>query len=346
MAYLRSDLWRKRFVALVTGLLSVGLVSCDPTVGPPNANPVNVSLSFSNLPVLDEATHGTYEAWSIGSDGSIWSAGRFNVTAAGTAEVVSLIDNPEAFMITVEPVGDMDDQPSSQKLLGGMVFGDSAELDIHRYVSPIPLEDKPGTHVLFTPSDNAALGYPSYEDAGIWLFNISGDTIDGSFYLDFSPLTKGWIYEGWVVRDYGLPSEVWVSYGKFEPDNFRQANVRDDTGLGPFSGQLDYEKAMPQEIVFPGDDWVANPYDLPVPGGLTLPFDLNGTIADGIMSRWTHVITVEPIFDETEDPWLAEPFFIKPYRNPIGEGTADEPRTILFFPDELPMGVARITGPA
>ncbi|MDH5805435.1 MAG: anti-sigma factor, partial [Gemmatimonadota bacterium] len=190
MTFLRLGSTHRLSVVFATVAVSVALIGCDKAVGPPDANPVDVSLTFSNLPVLDTATQGIYEAWSIGSDGSIWSAGRFNVSLDGTAQVVSLIDNPVSFMITLEPVGDKDDKPSFQKLLGGDLTGDSIVLDISRYVSSTPLEDSPGTHVLFTPSDNGALGYPSYEDAGLWMFNIVGDTIDGSFYLDYAPLTK------------------------------------------------------------------------------------------------------------------------------------------------------------
>ncbi|NIQ59452.1 MAG: hypothetical protein GWN71_40710, partial [Gammaproteobacteria bacterium] len=70
------------------------------------------------------------------------------------------------------------------------------------------------------------------------LQNLKGDTADGSFFLSFTPLTRGWVYEGWVVRDHGSPEAVWVSYGKFTPNSFRRQDRRDDTGLGPFSGQL------------------------------------------------------------------------------------------------------------
>lgn len=229
----------------------------------------------------------------------------------------------------------------------------TAELGVNRYVTAgIPLEEQPGTHALFTPSDNAELGYPSYEDAGIWLFNLGGDTLDGSFYLTFTPLTSGWVYEGWAVRDYGTPEAVWVSYGKFSPNNFRKQDTRDDTGLGPFSGQPDYERAMPEEIDMPGDDWVSNPNGYPVPGGLELPFDLNGCSAEPAActaagqepgpSRWTHVITIEPKADEDEEAWLARPFLLQPYRNAFGEGAPAEPRVIEFHAELLPHGAAML----
>lgn len=314
-------------------------------MGPPVFRPVDVALEFTSLRPLDPAAEGTYEAWAIGSDGTIQSAGRFVLPPAGRVTVTSPIENPEHFMLTVEPPGDADDRPSAHKLLGGRVSGRTAELDVNRYVTAgIPLEPNPGTHVLFTPSDNLELGYPSHEDAGIWVFNIHGDPVDGSFYITLTPLTAGWSYEGWAVRDYGTDSAVWVSYGKFAPDHFRKANRRDDTGLGPYSGQLDYRYAMSQEIVFPGDDWVSNPYGLPVPGGLSLPLDLNGDFATQAPSRWTHVITIEP-WGPNRDPEMpidARPFVLQPYGNPIGEAAWDEPRVIEFHPELVPRGTATI----
>jgi hypothetical protein len=189
-------------------------------------------------------------------------------------------------------------------------------------------------------SDNPSGSVPS--EAGLWLFNLGGDTLDGSYYLDFSPLTEGWWYEGWIVQDYGTPAAVWLSYGKFRPDAFRQANTRDDTGLGPFSGRRDYEAALALQVRVPGDDWLANPLGLTVPGGLPLPLDLNGDANSSTASRWTHVITIEPWGPNREPEPFTEvrPFFLAPYRNAIGEGSPDEPRSIEFHPDNLPAGTA------
>lgn len=335
----------------IPGILTLTLTvaACGESgVGPPVTGDVDVLLEFTGLRALDPASEGTYEGWTIGSDGTIHSAGRFVVPADGRTTVVSPITNPQYLIVTVEPPGDADATPSAHKLLGGQFAGDVAPLGIDRYVTGgIPLEPSPGTHVLFTPSDNLELPYPSNEDAGLWLFNIHGDTVSGSFFLTFTPLTIGWAYEGWVVRDYGTPDAIWVSYGKFTPNIFKKQNGRDDTGVGPYSGQLDYRQWNPLEIVMPGDDWVANPHGYPLPGTLTdgdLPLDLNGDLNQGVASRWTHVITIEPWGPnrEPEMPWLARPFLLQPYRNAIGEGLVDEPRTIEYHPEFLPSGSATI----
>lgn len=325
-------------------LISLALVGCsDGATGPPAAAGADLELQLHRLPVLDPEREGVYEAWLVDAAGAIHSAGRFQPPADGRVALPAPVAEAEYAMLTVEPPGDEDDQPSQQKLLGGELRGGTAQLDVNRYVTAgIPLEAEPGTHVLFTPSDNGELGYPSNEDSGIWLFNIRGDTIDSSFYLTFTPLTRGWMYEGWVVRDHGTADEIWLSYGKFEPDNFRKQRSRDNTGVGPFSGQIDYERWNPTEIVMPGDDWVANPHGYPVPGGLELPLDLNGNARSGAPSRWTHVITIEPQTEEDEDAWAARPFLLRPYRNPIGEAAADVPRTVEYVPDGLPRATAAL----
>lgn len=323
--------------------LCVFLAGCGENGTGPGTEDVQLELRLEGLRALDPQTEGGYQVWVIDGAGGIRSAGRFDFPSDGRLVTTSPVADPEFVMITVEPPGDTDSQPSAQKLMGGRFSGSTAVLDVNRYVTAgIPLEPKPGTHVLFTPSDNAELGYPSNEDAGIWLFNIRGDTTSGSFFLTFTPLTRGWMYEGWAVRDYGTPDAVWASYGKFEPDAFRKQRTRDNTGLGPFSGQLDYRRAMVREIEFPGDDWVSNPHGYPVPGDLPLPFDLNGNAALGIRSRWTHVITIEPATDEDEDPWWARPFLLQPYQNPFGEGPPEEPRVIEYHPDLLPRGTATL----
>ena len=336
---------RARYLFTLLAAAVVVATCGEEGIGPPELGEVDVALELTLLRTLDPATEGTYEAWAIGSDGTTYSAGRFEFPSDGRVTVTSPIKNPQYFMVTVEPPGDDDNDPSVHKLLGGEFDGSSATLAIERYVTAgIPLEANAGTHVLFTPSDNAEQGYPSNEDAGIWVFNFGGDTLDGSFYIKLTPLTEGWSYEGWLVYDYGSPAAVWVSYGKFAPDNFKRVNSRDDTGLGPYSGRIDYETDLAFEVRMPGDDWISNPFDLPVPGGLTLPFDLNGEPALGIQSRWTHVITIEP-WGPNREPELApeaRPFLVQPYRNPIGEEGAQARRTIEYHPELLPSGTATI----
>ncbi len=148
------------------------------------------------------------------------------------------------------------------------------------------------------------------------------------------------------MRDYGAPDAVWLSYGKFRPDETRQANARDDTGLGFFSGRTDHRFALGLQVRVPGDVWLSNVMNFPVPGDVALPIDLNGDAAAGTASRWTHVITIEP-WGPNRDPEPADqarPFFVRPYRNAIGEAPADVPRVIEFDRSTIPTGSVRVTG--
>ncbi|RMH23104.1 MAG: anti-sigma factor [Gemmatimonadetes bacterium] len=326
-------------------MLAVLTAACgggDDSAGPPREGTRTIALELSGLRALDPVLDGVYQGWVVGSDGVFRSVGTLG---PGTPTVSSPIENPARFVITVEPPDDADPGPSASQLLGGEFQGTRAELTILRYVTPaVPLEDSVGTHVLFTPSDDLELGKPSNEDAGIWVFNIeeTSETRTERVFLEFTPLNPGWVYEGWVVHDFGGPQECWVSYGKFSVDSDKLLDERDDTGLGPYSGQLDYVNALPLIVEFPGDDWLSNPHDYPVPCDLPLPFDLNGDVTQGVASEWTHAITVEPDFDRGENTWDARPFTLRPYRNPIGEGGAAEPRVIQYIDAEVPRGVATL----
>lgn len=322
----------------------------------PDGSPVPIRLTLENVPAADAPTMDGYRyaAWVVEGDGTIRPAGVFDPGSSGTATVESPVSSPEHVMVTVELAGESPpERPAQEKLVGGRFDGDSAVLTIDRYLTAgVPLVEDPGTHALFTPSDNRELGYPSNEDSGLWMFNVEGDTANSDFYVRFSNLSRGWTYEGWIVRDHGSEDECWLSYGKFQPDSRGKAAGHDDLAFGPYSGRLQYMQDPGEIIDTPGGDFVGNPHGYPAPCGMDLPIDLNGDKNSGVESRWTHVITIEPAQheedetgsspDDIENPLEREPFFVRPYRNPIGQGYADEPRDIQFYPNSLPRGAAVI----
>lgn len=338
--------------------LACALAGCgDAGTAPPVEGP-DILLTVERLRPLGVPGESSYEAWVVDGADRIHALGALTPDDSGRWEGVlqSPAPDPAAVVISIERAGERGPGPSLLMVMGGRIRDGEALLDVAGYLTPnLPLEENPGSHVLATHWASGPAGLPARDDAGIWLYDPAGDTADASLYLTFTPLTEGWTYGGWVVRDHGTGDELWVSYGTFRADPLRRASGRDYTGLGPFSGKTDYERALPLAVSYPGDDWLANPLDLPVPGGLPLPFDLNGCM-DGPdacrergeepgPSRWTHVITVEPYDDRYEDPWLARPSPIRVYRNPIGEAQPAVPREIRFTPDELPVGKARLGQP-
>lgn len=315
------------------------LAGCDSSPGGVEPG-TTVEMAFTDLRSLDPVTEGGYQAWAYTADGTPHSLGRFNLAPDGRVELAVPVSGVERFAITLEPPGDSDAEPSAQELLGGRYRGAVSELTINGSITAgPPLNDEPGHHSLFTSSNNVRLGYPSFENSGLWMFSISpSKNRHGTREVMVTPLRRSWLYEGWAVHRYGTPEAVWISYGKFRPDNLQLLNSRDDTGSGPFSGDEDYRNGGIEDV--PGEEWTVNKFDLPVPGGLELPFQLDAVDTSG-QAVWTHVITIEPSFNEDEPLLSEEPFLLQPYRNPIGAGGAGVPRKILFQ-NNLPTGTVRV----
>lgn len=297
-------------------------------------------MLVTSLPALDAAREGHYEAWIADASGGYHSLGRF--TAGGTITVANPVASARDVEVTLEPPGDADAVPSEQMLLHGPVRGSQAELSYEGAITQtdLALREAPGQFTMFSPSDNDSLGYPSNEESGVWLFNMApAQTAQKDYYVRVTQLQRGWTYEGWMVRDLGQASAIWLSYGKFVPDWTGALNQPDDTGWGPFSGVTDFRLARLED--FPGDDWISNPLDLPWRAELTLPLDLRERDAQRQL-RWTHVITIEPATDRGEAITTEQPFFLRPYVDSFGDLPPGMPRTITFHRETVPHGTATL----
>ncbi|HEY9229084.1 MAG TPA: anti-sigma factor [Gemmatimonadaceae bacterium] len=302
-----------------------------------------MAASFTNLPALNLATEGSYQAWVVDRGGTPQSLGRWTGTPASVIlPLPSKISNDAELWVTLEPPGDADTTPSAQKILRGGFRDGQAELTVVGALtqSGLKLRERPGQFTMFSPSDNALHGYPSFEESGVWLFNMLPRSTDqGDMWVRLSQLDAGWTYEGWMVRDIDQPNAIWLSYGKFVPDYTGAINARDDTGWGPFSGVTDFRTLGEEE--FPGDDWISNPLNLPFPKDLTLPLNLRETNASGQL-RWTHVITIEPASNRGEPIGSERPFTIRPYRDLFGTGAPGTARSITYRADGVPSGRAEL----
>ncbi|HEX4682487.1 MAG TPA: anti-sigma factor [Gemmatimonadaceae bacterium] len=305
---------------------------------PIGENATALNIAFTALPTLDASVDGSYEAWAVDAVGHAHSLGRFSTGSALGIPLTPAGRSASEIWITVEAPGDNDTLPSKQRLLRGVLHGATADLSVVGALTQgtLTLREHPGQFTMFSPSDNAVNGYPSNEESGVWLFNMQPrETDQDDMWVRLSQLNQGWTYEGWMVRDIDSPDAIWLSYGKFTPDNTGAVNSRDDTGWGPFSGVVNYRTDGEEE--FPGDDWISNPLGLSFPKQLTLPLDLREKNASGAV-RWTHVITIEPSWKRGEPVGSERPFFIRPYQDSFGDGDPGTPRSITFRPTAVPSG--------
>ncbi|MGQ0647804.1 MAG: hypothetical protein ACT4P7_09550 [Gemmatimonadaceae bacterium] len=325
-----------RRIALSLALALVGCRGEDPVASALPAGATLV-LTLTGLTPLD-ATEGRFEAWVSDRGGKQTSLGNLDLRQGNSFRLVNPAADVEQLAVTYEPAGDTDPRPSPHLLLHGRIQGARGVLTVVGAVTQTDLElhQHPGQFTMFSPSDNAVHGYPSFEESGVWLFNMTPRTLpQNDMWVRLSQLQPGWTYEGWMVRDLGSPGAIWLSYGKFRPDATGAVSSRDDTGWGAYSGVRDFATAGEEE--FPGDDWISNPLGLPFPAGLTLPLDLREKNSQNI-GRWTHVITIEPASDRGEAISTERPFVIRPYRDAFGDGGPGSPRAITFRADGVPGG--------
>jgi hypothetical protein len=287
-----------------------------------------LEMTFTGLDALP-GDQGTFEVWVAGGGDTI-SVGTLpsGSGALGSFSFTLPMASPSGVLVTFEPPGDLDPGPSPSKLMAGPFKGKQASLSIDGYVTDgRPLQPDPGAHSLFTTSNNSE-GYPSAENAGLWLFTLTpSKNVHGTREVKVTPVRAGWTYEGWIVWQ-GSP-EVWISYGKFRPDEVGLLSSRDDTGTGPFAGAEDFRNAGVEDV--PGEEWtsdeIAGELGIELPGGFSLPLALDSLDAQG-NALWHHVISIEPAFDLVEGPLEGRPFPVRPYENPVGAGGPGVPRTI------------------
>lgn len=232
----------------------------------------NLSLDINGLE--DLGPNFVYEGW-IMVDGSPVSTGTFSVDANGNLSKTAFtltsdqVSKATAFILTIEPMPDADPAPSKVHILAGDVSSSKAMLTVdHSAALGTDFATSSGKYILATPTNNV----DTDENSGVWfLDNSSGSPVAG---LNLPALPEGWEYEGWAVIN-GQP----VSTGKFTSVDAADASAH-------FSGSM----AGPP---FPGEDFLMN-----APNGLTFPTDLSGGKV---------VISVEPMPDNSDAPFLLKP---------------------------------------
>ncbi len=254
----------RKFLILALVVLSFLGLSCSSDDGPPTA-----SLQLETIGLKALTGGSTYQGWLIVNGEAIPTAKFTDPTITLNLEVLaSDLEDATQFVLTIEPVGDLDNIPSAAKILTGNFNGNSASLNFESVVAD--LSSTSGQFFLATPTDDVA----DNDEFGVWFMN--GSDAPGLVLPD---LETGWKYEGWV--DFG--SKV-LSTGTFS-----KVDVTDDGNFFKGSGGT-----VPD---FPGEDFLVIPSQIPLTG-ITLPATVTSKRV---------FITVEPYQDNDPAPFFIEP---------------------------------------
>ncbi len=249
------------------------LLSCgDDESNDPSESTLMLDISgLSNL-----GTEAQYEGWLI-VDGSPITTGTFTVDDNGTLSQTSFdvdtdqLENASKFVLTIEPIPDPDASPADAHILAGNFSGNSATLSIMDEAAiGTGFTGASGSYILATPTTTSS----DDELSGVWFLVPGMPMQPGLVNLPDLSNVPGWTYEGWAVIN-GTP----VSTGTFDAASGTDNNA-------PFSGT----EGGPE---FPGEDFITN-----APSGLSFPTNLQGA---------TIVVSVEPVPDNSESPFLLKP---------------------------------------
>jgi hypothetical protein len=301
-----------RILSSVTAA-AISVITVAVAIGPAGAQsgPENIVLSFENLAILNEDVQGHYEGWAIVGGDPI-STGTFNVNESGQpvelggGPVIDEFDAGQdisgatAVVITVEPPGDMNPEPSNIKLLAAPVIQCESELVVNVPGRETLETMTTGSYILATPSDNPEV--PDNENQGIWFLQTPGPVAGFENLPEIGP---DWTYEGWVVdvSDPGNPIP-------YSTGTFATAEGYDSDEAGPMGG------GPP----FPGQDFVE------FQGGPILVLDTGDFLA---------VITIEPVPDDLPTPFQLKPLAGQIPTDALGQNNELPNQAAATFPAGL-----------
>ncbi|MHC4452101.1 MAG: anti-sigma factor domain-containing protein, partial [Planctomycetota bacterium] len=166
-----------------------------------------------------------YEGWLVGPGGPV-STGVFTIDETGRASYAAfLVDAALAgtatdFVLSIEPVPDLDPLPADTKVLGGMFQASTATLGIgHGAALGDDFGTAVGSYILAAPSTPPVGSADDDFFMGIWFLDPGGGP---SASLVLPSLPNGWRYEGWVV----------VGGQPFTTGRFDMPAGADDDGAG------------------------------------------------------------------------------------------------------------------
>ena len=182
-------------------------------------NAGELTVTFTGVEPLSNGFH--YEGWAI-IDGAAVGTGKFNIGSNG--EIVDLAGNAitdgafnvaadlgaaTAIVLTIEPAGDVDANPSDTHYLAGTVENGAASLTTdHPAALGSDFLSAIGKYILATPTN----GENTDENSGVWFLELAANTVALSIE-GLDPLANGYHYEGWAIIG-GAP----YTTGKFNVD--------------------------------------------------------------------------------------------------------------------------------
>lgn len=315
------DRLRAIFSLALAGIVAVVLGACSGDSGD------SVVLDLSGIQPLTAGFH--YEGWTF-VDGSPVSVGKFNVAAdgrlvtlagetikGGAFSIDTRVEDITSVMVSIEPAGDADAEPSATRILAGEISEGVAALAVgdSRAIGDT-FESANGFYILATPTDGHLR---TNEKSGIW-FRRAVDQLEPDPRGLFLPeLPEGWLYEGFVDIE-GQP----VTTGKFwDPwaidfaapysgpadmnetdiydvmfDEYVSVVVQGENGSELFTGEegwkLFQKDGLSLDLFFHGPPEPGEDYMLNAPPGLEFPVDLSGAPI---------YVTIEPEPDDSPAPF-------------------------------------------
>ena len=238
---------RTAIVLIAAGGLLVTLLLLATLLAPGRAGAGSSGTLSLSLEGLGSLEVGHYEGWAIFGQEKV-STGKFAITSDGSLRTLRgqaistfAVDRDltaaDKIVVTIEPEGDRDGDPSGIVVLAGPMTGGTVSLAF-----PVDLSGVAGGYILATPTDDDDMN----DVAGVWFLDPAGPAPA----LTLPALPGGWVYEGWGVTQ-GAP----LSSGRFS-----------DAAGADFGAPYSGANAGPP---FPGEDFVAN-----LPSFITPPVNL------------------------------------------------------------------------
>lgn len=321
---------------MVTVLCAVG---CDQTNEVVETQRPRISMTFSNLPHLQEG-EGHYQLWGkfmifnkVGQndspqhDSTAVSLGEFNVSEDGQSLIaldgntmrfeIPTDQNPQLIddiILTIQEeehtLGKIRHEEPGPTFLGGKVHGDAlvgiADLEAsYTHALGSTFSNVSGKYTIIAPTS------PADSNSGVWFIEQQGTTTLAGL-RNLPTLPEGWVYEGWI----GLPYYVdpgGLMFRHCSTGRFLRADSADFDGAGPGAG-------LGTGFNFPGQDFIS-----PIPPG---------SPSRPVLRNSAFIVTIEPEPDNSSNPFslrlLSDP--LGPSPKPQGQALQMDNVAVASFP--------------